>query len=156
NDNTLTLTGAAEANSTVKVYDGTTLLGSVTANSSGAWSYTTAVLADGAHSLTATATDAAGNIGAASAALAVTIDTAAPGAPLLVSDAVNGNTITLTGTAEANSTVKIYEDTVLQGSAMTDASGAWTYTTGVLSNGAHAFVATATDAAGNTSAVSEA
>ena len=39
NDNTLTLTGTAEANSTVKVYDGATLLGSATANGSGAWSY---------------------------------------------------------------------------------------------------------------------
>ena len=45
NDNTLTLTGTAEANSTVKVYDGATLLGSATANGSGAWSYTTAALA---------------------------------------------------------------------------------------------------------------
>ena len=70
NDNTLTLTGTAEANSTVKVYDGATLLGSATANGSGAWSYTTAALANGAHSLTATATDAAGNTSAASAALA--------------------------------------------------------------------------------------
>ena len=66
NDNTLTLTGTAEAGSTVKVYDGTTLLGSVTANGSGAWSYTTGALANGAHSLTATATDVAGNTGAAS------------------------------------------------------------------------------------------
>ena len=68
-DNTLTLTGTAEANSTVKVYDGATLLGSATANGSGAWSYTTGALSNGAHSLTATATDAAGNTSAASAAL---------------------------------------------------------------------------------------
>ncbi len=66
NDNTLTLTGTAEANSTVKVYDGATLLGTATANGSGAWSFTTAALANGAHSLTATATDAAGNTSAAS------------------------------------------------------------------------------------------
>ena len=67
NDNTLTLSGTAEANATVKVFDGATLLGSVVANASGAWSYTTAALANGSHSLTATATDAAGNTGAASA-----------------------------------------------------------------------------------------
>ena len=52
NDNTLTLTGTAEANATVKVYDGATLLGSATANGAGAWSFTTAALANGAHSLT--------------------------------------------------------------------------------------------------------
>ena len=73
------MTGTAAANSTVRVYDGATLLGTVTANGSGAWSFTTAALADGAHSFTATATDAAGNTSAASTALSVTIDTAAPG-----------------------------------------------------------------------------
>ena len=112
NDNTLTLTGTAEANSTVKVYDGATLLGSVSANGTGAWSYTTAALSNGAHSLTATATDAAGNTSAASAALSVTIDTTAPVAPTIASfstdsgavgDGItNDNTLTLTGTAEAN------------------------------------------------------
>ena len=81
NDNTLTLTGSAEANATVKVYDGATLLGSATANGSGAWSYTTAALTNGAHSLTATATDVAGNTSAASSALSVTIDTSGPGHP---------------------------------------------------------------------------
>ena len=40
----LTLTGNAVANSTVNVYDGTTLLGTATANGSGAWSFTTATL----------------------------------------------------------------------------------------------------------------
>ena len=51
----------------------------------GAWSYTTAALANGGHSLTATATDAAGNTGLASTALAVTIDTTAPVAPTIAS-----------------------------------------------------------------------
>ena len=63
NDNTLTLTGTAEAGSTVKLFDGATLLGSALASSTGAWSYTTGALANGGHSLSATATDAAGNTG---------------------------------------------------------------------------------------------
>ena len=75
NATVLTLTGTAEANSTVKVYDGATLLGSASVNGSGAWTYTTGTLANGAHSLAATATDAAGNVSAASSAMAVTIDT---------------------------------------------------------------------------------
>ena len=97
-----------------------------TANGSGAWSYTTAALANGAHSLTATATDAAGNTGVASAALSVTIDTTAPVAPTIASfstdsgvvgdDITNDNTLTLTGTAEANSTVKVYDGATLLGS----------------------------------------
>src|SRR6185295_7961228 len=39
NANILTLAGTAQANITVKVYDGTTLLGSVVANASGNWSF---------------------------------------------------------------------------------------------------------------------
>ena len=71
--NTVTLNGTAEANSTVAVLDGTTQLGTATANGSGAWTYTTAALAAGAHSLTATATDAAGNTGTASSTLNLTL-----------------------------------------------------------------------------------
>ena len=63
---TSVLTGSAEAHSTVKVFDGTTLLGTVTADASGAWSYSNAALAVGSHSLTATATNTAGNTGVAS------------------------------------------------------------------------------------------
>ncbi|HEX3945322.1 MAG TPA: Ig-like domain-containing protein, partial [Rhizomicrobium sp.] len=58
-----------EANSTVTLYDGKTELGTATANGSGAWSYTTGALANGAQVLTATATDAAGNTSAASNAV---------------------------------------------------------------------------------------
>ena len=164
--NVLTLTGTAEANSTVKVYDGATLLGSATANGSGAWSFTTAALSNGAHSLTATATDAAGNTGAASSALSVTVDAVAPVAPTITSFSTDSGTVgdgitndstpTLTGTAEANSTVKVYDGATLLGTALANGTGAWTYTTAALTNGAHSLTATATDAAGNTGAASTA
>src|SRR4029079_7476205 len=144
NDNTLTLTGRAEANATVKVYDGVTLLGSATANGAGTWSFTTAALANGAHSLTATATDVAGNTSAASAALNVTIDTSAPVTPAIVSystdsgtvgDGItNDNTLTLTGSAEANATVKVYDGVTLLGSATANGTGAWSFTTAALTN----------------------
>ena len=166
NDNTLTLTGSAEANATVKVYDGVTLLGSATADGSGNWSYTTAALTNGAHSLTATATDVAGNTSAASAALNVTIDASAPVTPAIASystdsgtagDGItNDNTLTLTGSAEANATVKVYDGVTLLGSATADGAGAWSFTTAALANGAHSLTATATDVAGNTSAASSA
>ena len=136
------------------------------ANGSGAWSYTTAALANGAHSLTATATDAAGNTGAASAALSVTIDTTAPVAPSITSfspdtgtvgDGITtANVLTLTGTAEANATVKVFDGATLLGSAVANGSGAWSYTTAALANGAHSLTATATDAAGNTGVASAA
>ena len=82
------LTGTAEAGATVSVYDGTALLGTVTAGSDGAWSYALGALADGSHSLTATATDVAGNTGAASSALAFIVDTAAPGVPEQLSELI--------------------------------------------------------------------
>jgi parallel beta-helix repeat protein len=166
NDNTLTLMGTADANTNVKIYDGATLLGSVTAGATGAWSYTTQVLNNGAHSLTATATDALGNTSAASTALSVTIDTAVPVAPTIGSFSTdsgvagdritNDNTLTLTGTAEANATVKIYDGTTLLNSLTASGTGAWSYTTGVLSSGAHSLTATATDVAGNTGVASTA
>ena len=56
NVNVLTLTGTAAASSTVNVYDGATLLGTATVNSSGAWSFTTGTLSNGSHSFTATDT----------------------------------------------------------------------------------------------------
>ncbi|MFT4055048.1 MAG: Ig-like domain-containing protein [Novosphingobium sp.] len=73
----LTITGTAEANATITIKDGATTVGTGKANASGAFSIDVA-LAQGAHSLTATATDAAGNVGAASSALTVTVDTTAP------------------------------------------------------------------------------
>ena len=147
----LTLTGTAVANSTVNVYDGATLLGTATANASGAWSFTTGTLSNATHSFTATDT-VSGGTSPASATFAVTVDTAAPVAPTIATDAiVNTNEVMLTGTAEANSTVKVYDGTTLLGSATANGSGAWSYTTSPLSNGPHAFTATATDAAGNTS-----
>ena len=152
NDNTLTLTGTAAANGTVKVFDGATQIGTATANSSGAWSFTTSALADGAHNLTAKVTDASGQTSAASATLAVKIDTTAPAAPVEVGDSiVNGNQVLLNGTAEANSTVKVYDGLTLVGTTTTKADGTWSVTTSALSTGSHDLIATATDVAGNTS-----
>ena len=149
----MTLTGTAEANATVKVFDGATLLGSAVANGSGAWSYTTAALANGAHSLTATATDAAGNTGVASSALAVTV-MAAASAPVITSfspdtgvvgDGITDPAIlTLTGTAVANSTVNVYDGATLLGTATANGSGAWSFTTAPLPDGVHSLTATDT------------
>lgn len=77
---TPTITGTAEANTTVTLYDtdGTTLLGITTADGSGNWSITSSRLAPRAHTLTAKATDAAGNVSLASAGLTAVIDTTAP------------------------------------------------------------------------------
>jgi Ca2+-binding RTX toxin-like protein len=60
----VTLTGTTgEANGTISVYDGTTLLGTTTTASNGTWSFTTAKVSNVVHTYTATATDVAGNVG---------------------------------------------------------------------------------------------
>ncbi|MFZ2268532.1 MAG: Ig-like domain-containing protein [Azonexus sp.] len=168
---TPTFTGTAEANSTVKLYDtdGTTLLGTTTADGSGNWSITSTTLAAGSHSLTSKATDAAGNISPASSALAITIDTAAPIAPsapdlLAGSDSgssstdnlTNNSTPTLTGSAEANSIVTLFDTdgTTLLGTTTADGSGNWSITSSALTTGSHTLTTKATDAAGNVSVAS--
>ena len=60
----VTLTGSTgEANDTISVYDGISLLGTTTTTSSGGWSFTTGTISNTVHTYTVTATDLAGNIG---------------------------------------------------------------------------------------------
>jgi parallel beta-helix repeat protein len=56
----------AEAGTTISIYDGTTRLGTTTTGTNGTWTFTMGRLANGTHVFTATATDAAGNVSAAS------------------------------------------------------------------------------------------
>ncbi|WP_404362435.1 Ig-like domain-containing protein [Corallococcus coralloides] len=154
------LSGTAEANSTVTVREGTTVLCTATANASGTWSCTSSTLAEGAHTISATARDAAGNTGPASTAVPFTVDTVAPVAPVIASPTANqsvgSQTPVLSGTAEANSTVTVREGTTVLCTATANASGAWSCTSSTLAQGAHTITATARDAAGNTGPASAA
>src|SRR6185436_19757572 len=78
NVTTPTLTGTAEAGATVTLFDtdGTTVLGTGIATG-GNWSIASSALSEGSHTLTAKATDAAGNISVDSSGLSVAIDTTA-------------------------------------------------------------------------------
>jgi hypothetical protein len=73
NGNEVMLNGTAQANSQVTVYDGATKLGTVTVAANGAWFYETSALSTGSHNLTATATDGAGHVSAASSASSASI-----------------------------------------------------------------------------------
>ncbi|WP_336174988.1 Ig-like domain-containing protein, partial [Alloalcanivorax xenomutans] len=254
NDTTPTLTGTAEAGSTVTIFQDGTEIGSTTADASGNWSFAPTALADGDYSFTATATDEANNVSDPSPAFDLTVDTAAPQVtvepsdgsvlagtaeagstvevdtngdgtpdytveadadgnwsvapdaplahetevsvtatdeagntsdpvttivdenlndttppaaptiaevvddvapgtdPLLTGGSTNDTTPTLTGTAEAGSTVAIFQDGTEIGTTTADGSGNWSFTpTTELAEGDYSFTATATDAAGNTS-----
>jgi Bacterial Ig-like domain len=150
----LTLSGSAVAGGTVKVYDGSTLLGSVTASSTGAWSYVTSSLSSAAHTFTATDT-VSGVTSAASTAVTVTVDTTPPAAPIETTySIVNGNEVLISGTAAANTTIKVYNGSTQVGTGATNSSGNWSVTTSALAAGSYDFTSTATDAAGNVSALS--
>jgi Ca2+-binding RTX toxin-like protein len=94
------VTGTAEANATVTLYDtdGTTVLGHATASNSGDWSIASSTLSEGDHTLTAKAVDAAGNVSVISDSLTVHIDTTAPTAVISMASASlhPGETTTIT------------------------------------------------------------
>ena len=157
------LTGTAVANSTVKVFDGTTQIGTTTADSSGQWHLTTHGAERRYSQPDGNRHRFAGHTSASSAACSVTIDTHAPGAPTMAVYSQGGsaigstttlNDLVLKGTAEANSAIDIFDSGKQIGTTTTSGSGAWSLDTGHLSNGNHSFSATAIDVAGNTSTTS--
>jgi hypothetical protein len=158
----VTLTGTARAGSTVTVSDGgANPLGTTTANSSFVWNFTTADLLGGAYAFTATDTTAAGT-SAKSSALNVTVPssstaaagtgstTSAPAAPTIPYGVVNSNdSVTLTGTAPAGSTVTVWDGGANPlGTTTANSAFVWDFTTADLLGGAYAFTATDTTAAG--------
>jgi VCBS repeat-containing protein len=163
NDDKPTFSGSTEANAVVSVYDGTTLLGTTTANGSGAWSFTpTTAMATGAHSVTAKATDAAGNTSTASTALAFTVDTGTPTAVADVKDS-DEDTTPITGSVATNDTNKDgSESYAIVGSAAgtygtltMNANGTYSYARSVVldsiqTTAVETFTYKVTDAAGNT------
>ncbi len=113
-------------------------------------------MTDGSHTFTVKATDNAGNTETPGASYTWVVDTTPPAAPV-VTNPVNGSSTnntkpTVSGTAEANSTVTVYIDGAPSGTSPVDSSGNWSFTaTSALPQGAHTAKAKATDAAGNTS-----
>ena len=153
-----TISGTAEPNARIEVFEGTTSKGTTKGNASGAWSKALSGLSEGAHTYAAKATDAAGNTSSASNARTVNVDTQAPSAPAITNPAdhsydTDGN-FTLSGTAEANNTVMVLEGTTSKGTTQTDAQGNWSKALSGVTDGSHTYTAKATDAAGNTSALS--
>ena len=242
---TVTLSGTAEPGAVVEVFEGATSLGTATTSSGGGWSRTLTSVADGSHSYTATARDAAGNTSSASNARTVVVDTTAPNTvvttgPLGATSSasasftftaddssatfecrldgggwspcssprsyaglaeglhtfdvratdVAGNTdptpatrtwtvdttppatpaitspadgttsastaLTVSGTAEPGSIVELFDGSTSRGVTTATSGGAWSKAVAALADGPHTFTAVATDAAGNTSGVSNA
>ncbi|MFW2061072.1 Ig-like domain-containing protein, partial [Acinetobacter baumannii] len=117
-------------------------------NGDGTWTLadnTLPALADGPHTITVTATDAAGNVGTDTGV--VTVDTAAPAAPVI--DPVNG-TDPITGTAEPGSTVTVTYPNGDTATVVAGPDGSWSVPNPGLNDGDEV-EAIATDPAGNPS-----
>ena len=119
-------------------------------------------LADGDHSLTVLITDRAGNVGAASAAVVVKIDTIAPVAPVvsavstdnLVNAIEKVAGVAVSGAAEAGATVAVTWGTTVK-TATATTGGTWSTSFSsaeVPSDASTTISAVATDAAGNAGA----
>lgn len=165
--------GTVETNAVVNFYDGTTLLGSGTANADGSYSISadlSSLANAGAKTITTKQVDIAGNeSAAASSGLSVTIDTTSPSAPSAApdmatasdtgtsnSDNITSNTsVTFTavaGTVDANATVGFYDGATLLDSGTANADGSYSITadlSSIANAGAKAITAKQTDAAGN-------
>ncbi|PSO25977.1 Ig-like domain-containing protein [Bradyrhizobium sp. MOS002] len=149
--NFLICSGTAAPNTQLSIFDGAILLGPATSNATGLWTFTTGLLVDGVHNVSATVTSTS----ASSNVEKIVVDAAAPIAPTITHENIlQTNQAALSGTSEANSKLIIYDDTVQLGTTMTDSSGAWTFTASPLTVGPHTFTATAMDLAGNVSAAS--
>jgi aspartate 1-decarboxylase len=165
--NTPTITGNGNPGDTIELKEGSTILGTATVASTGIWSIASSSLTNGSHSLTAIASDIAGNISGAATALNITIDAVVPQLTLTapidtvplqnnakligsITSGSQGNDPTVSGLVGI-----IYNwdnsSNLLQISP--DASGNFNKSldfTGI-NNGAHTLTITASDVAGNIS-----
>ncbi|MEN4801998.1 Ig-like domain-containing protein, partial [Pantoea agglomerans] len=116
-----TFTGKAEKGSLVTLYDNGILLATVTADALGEWSYTpTTNLLEGTHGITATATDAAGNVSEISSSWDFIIDITAPNV------GISGNSEeSLSGVTEPGVVVVIVDKNGTEYSVVADQQGKW-------------------------------
>lgn len=148
----------------VRVFDGQKALGTAPVASDGHWQFTTRALADGLHHFHVDLA-ASGQL-FHSAEMAITVDRVAPATPATLDSTMVTNlgespvipsggrtldhTLGLSGTAEANGFVQVYDGNTPLGVASVDATGHWSYVTPGLTSGAHSLKVLGMDAAWNT------
>jgi chitodextrinase len=146
----------------VAFYSGTTLLGSASNSSGSTWQYSwdSTGTANGTYTLTARASDAAGNVTTSASVLVTVSNTAADTTPPSVSitsptkGATVSGTIGLTVTATDNvgvTKVAFYDGSSLLGTATSSSGSTWQYSwnTSSAANGGCSLTAKAYDASGN-------
>ncbi len=178
-DRTPTITGtissALAAGETLRIFNGSTLLGSATVNNTAlTWSYTPTLRATAGttYNITARVADAAGNLGTASTARSFVLDTTAPATTAAISDVsdnvgliqgsvasggrTDDRTPTIRGTIDAalaaGETLRIFNGSTLLGSArVNNTAKTWSYTPTLPATAGTTYRITArvADAAGN-------
>ena len=115
-------------------------------------------LSDGTHTFQVRATDASGNTDPTPAGRTWTVDTKGPSAPTITSPQNNtydtDGHFSVSGTAEANRTVQLFEGATPKGITGADFYGAWSIDLSSVPDGTHTYTAKATDAGGMTSSAS--
>jgi len=115
-------------------------------------------VSDGTHTFQVRATDASGNTDPTPAGRTWTVDTKGPSAPTITSPQNNSHDtdghFSVSGTAEANRTVELFEGATPKGITRADFYGAWSIDLSWVPDGTHTYTAKATDAGGMTSSAS--
>jgi hypothetical protein len=146
--------GVAEANATIKVYNGTTQLASGKADANGFFNVPVTSLANGSYTLSATATDAAGNASAATS-LAFKVDATPPAVPSAAiqldgTGSATSNQPVFSGSGEAGTTISlINSNNDVIGKTKVGADGNWSIKVNPLANASYSITVRASDDADN-------
>jgi hypothetical protein len=150
--------GEAAVGTTVTLLDTvngvTSQLGTATVGPDGKWTTAVTLSGDGAHSIVAEDTDAAGNIGSSSAVV-FTLDTIAPTVTIGTAGATTNQATHIisggvtAGEASIGTTVTLLDNGDAIGSATVGDDGTWSTSLTLSGDGAHSIVAEETDTVGN-------
>lgn len=155
--NPVSVSGTLAADSgtavTITVYEGSAVKMSGIVPGGGTWT-APLTLADGTHTLTAEAVDAAGNVSGSSSPAAVVVDRTRPAPPTVTASISPASSTLVSGTCAVDGgtpvTISVYEGETRLGSGITPTGGSWSAAF-TLGEGTHALTAVAIDAAGNAS-----
>jgi ELWxxDGT repeat protein len=126
NETTVALSGAidaADVGLTIAIYDGTTQIGTTTANSSGAWLTSLSIWAQGVHTLTAQASNAAGTGTSNAVTDLVSASTSLSGGGQIVLFSGTGDAVTLANTAGVTDSVTGSGGTITLSNALAMVTG---------------------------------
>ncbi|MFY1664220.1 hypothetical protein [Pseudomonas sp. Pseu.R1] len=149
-DISVTLTGTANANLDVEIFDGATSIGKATANGAGVWSLAATGLSVTAHAMKAKALYGTGPESTVRHFTVVTVVTPTITAvvdpqnrPVPHGGSTYANTVTASGRASINQPLEVFDGTTSKGTVTTNASGTWTRAISGLSVASHSLTAKA-------------